>query len=110
MVVRTGIIDKDEVLKILKKEEYTNLFVWYDPPNTTYDWHTHPFDEVRWIIDGEITIGTEREVVTLYPGDKMNVPAGTRHFAKVGNEGVVYICGCELPLIEMRGFPLQRVR
>jgi len=58
-----------------------------------HDWHTHPFDEVRWVLKGEITIGTEDEVITLKAGDRLNVPAGARHWAKVGDEGVVYICG-----------------
>ena len=38
-------------------------------------------------------MGTENGVVTLKAGDRMDVPAGTRHWARVGDEGVVYVCG-----------------
>ncbi|GAB6076614.1 cupin domain-containing protein [Desulfurobacterium crinifex] len=93
MVKKTRITNKNEVFRILTEEGYTNLYVWQDTPNTYYDWHTHPFNEVRWVLEGEITMGTENGVVTLKAGDRMDVPAGTRHWARVGDEGVVYVCG-----------------
>ncbi|RKQ63657.1 hypothetical protein C7457_0533 [Thermovibrio guaymasensis] len=96
MVERTGVSDKGEVFKRLQEEGYTNLYVWSDFPGTYYDWHTHPFNEVRWVLEGEITIGTEREVVTLRAGDRLDVPAGTRHWAKVGKDGVIYVCGSKV--------------
>jgi len=96
VVERTGITEKERIFEELQKEGYTNLYVWSDFPGTFYDWHTHPFDEVRWVIEGEITIGTEGETFHLKPGDKLRVPAGTRHWAKVGKEGVSYVCGTKL--------------
>lgn len=96
MVKKTRITDKNEVFRILTEEGYTNLYVWQDAPNTYYDWHTHPFNEVRWVLEGEITMGTTEGIVTLRAGDRMDVPAGTRHWAKVGKEGVVYVCGSKI--------------
>ncbi|RUM87204.1 MAG: cupin domain-containing protein [Thermovibrio sp.] len=96
MVERTGITEKERIFEELQKEGYTNLYVWSDSPGTFYDWHTHPFDEVRWVIEGEITIGTEGGTLHLKPGDKLRVPAGTRHWAKVGKAGVSYVCGTKL--------------
>jgi len=96
VVERTGITDRDEVFKRLSQEGYGNLYVWRDAPGAVYDWHTHPFDEVRWVLDGEITIGTEDGEVTLRPGDRLNVPAGARHWARVGKRGVVYVCGTKM--------------
>jgi len=93
VVERTGITDREEVFKKLSEEGYENLYIWRDAPGVYYDWHTHPFDEVRWVLEGEITMGTEEGVITLKAGDRLNVPAGTRHWAKVGEEGVVYVCG-----------------
>jgi len=93
MVKRTGITNKEEIFRALREEGFTGLYLWHDPPGTHYDWHTHPSDEVRWIIEGEITIGTEEGVVTLKAGDRMDVPAGTRHWARVGDSGVTYVCG-----------------
>jgi len=96
MVEKTGITNEEEIFKKLKKEGYVNLFVWSDPPNAFYDWHVHPFNEVRWVVEGEITIETEERVYRLKPGDKLKVPAGTRHKALVGSSGVTYVCGSKL--------------
>ena len=93
MLKRTGITEKDKVFKILEEEGYENLFLWSDPPNARYDWHTHPFNEVRWVLEGEITLGTEEGTVTLKAGDRLEVPAGTKHWAEVGPDGVTYVCG-----------------
>lgn len=96
MVESRGITDREEVFEELRRMGYGNLYIWSDPPGTFYDWHTHPYDEIRWVLEGEITIGTENGVFTLKPGDVMKVPAGTRHYAEVGENGVVYICGTKI--------------
>ncbi|NPB05145.1 MAG: cupin domain-containing protein [Aquificae bacterium] len=96
LVRRTGIVDRQKAQELLRKEGYGNLYLWSDPPETFYDWHTHPFDEVRFVLDGEILIGTEEGEVLLRPGDLLVVPAGTRHWAKVGPKGVSYLCGTKL--------------
>lgn len=93
MVEKVQFNSIEEAEKILQREGYRNLYLWSDPPGTFYDWHTHPFDEVRLVVEGEIKIGTEEGVVTLKKGDKMEVPAGTRHWAEVGPMGVSYLCG-----------------
>ena len=93
LVKRTGITEKEKVFKELQKMGYKDLYVWQDPPNTFYNWHTHPYEEVRWILEGEIVIGTEEGEYLLKAGDLMFVPAGTRHYAKVGKNGVIYVCG-----------------
>ncbi|MEJ5338074.1 MAG: cupin domain-containing protein [Aquificaceae bacterium] len=76
----------------LRNMGYEGFYVWYDPPGTFYDWHTHPEDEVRYVLEGEITIGTEEGVYHLKAGDLLEVKAGTRHWAKT-ERGVRYLCG-----------------
>mgnify|MGYP001627120440 CR=1 FL=1 len=78
--------------QILKELGYRNIYAWQDPPGTYYDWHTHPEDEVRFILEGSITIGTEEGVYHLRAGDMLEVKAGTRHWART-EEGVRYLCG-----------------
>jgi len=92
LVEKTGISDRETVFRKLQEEGYKDIYVWRDPPNAFYDWHTHTYDEVRWILKGKILIGTEEGEYLLEAGDKMIVPAGTRHWAKVGDEGVEYVC------------------
>ena len=96
MVEKRGVTDREKVFEELQKMGYGNLYVWSDAPGTFYDWHTHPYDEVRWILEGEITIGTEEGTFTLKAGDVMRVPAGTRHWAQVGDSGVTYVCGTKV--------------
>ena len=96
MVEHRGVTDRERVFGELRKMGYGNLYVWSDAPGTFYDWHTHPYDEIRWVLEGEITIGTEEGTVKLKAGDVMKVPAGTRHWAEVGRSGVVYVCGTKL--------------
>ncbi len=88
---KTGITNIDKIREILTQEGYENIFIWEDPPGSFYDWHTHPYQEVRWIIEGEITMGTEEGKITMKAGDRLDLPAGTRHWAKT-KTGVRYFC------------------
>ena len=91
-VVKTGIKDKEEIKKILEEEGYSNIFEWCDGAGSFYDWHIHPYQEVRWVYEGEVVMGTEEGEVVLKEGDRLDLPAGTRHWAKT-TKGVCYICG-----------------
>ena len=90
--IKTGLTkDKEEATAILREEGYANIYEWSDQPGSRYGWHTHPEDEVRWILSGSITIGTEETEHTLNPGERLNVPAETRHYAHT-ETGVTYLC------------------
>ncbi|MCS7205497.1 MAG: cupin domain-containing protein [Leptospiraceae bacterium] len=71
---------------------YGDFYVWEDSPGTYYDWHTHPFDELRVVLKGSILIGTEEGQVLLKQGDYLEVPSNTRHWART-ETGVSYLCG-----------------
>jgi len=81
----------EESKEKLRRMGYENFYVWEDPPGTYYDWHMHGEDEARLILEGSITIGTEEKVYHLKEGELLEVPAGTRHWAKT-EEGVKYLC------------------
>lgn len=85
-------IDEKEAIEMLKSIGYTDIYKWCDEPGTYYDWHYHPEDEVRYIISGEITIGTEDNIYHLKEGDLLEVKAKTKHWAKT-DKGVCYLCG-----------------
>ncbi len=91
-VISTNITDPELIKNQLKKEGYKDIFSWSDSPNSFYDWHTHPYDEVRWVYSGEVIIGTEEGEFLLKPGDKMEIKPNTKHWAK-SEKGVSYICG-----------------
>ncbi|NPA54037.1 MAG: cupin domain-containing protein [Aquificae bacterium] len=91
-VFHTNITNPEEIKEILKREGYFNIFPWCDEAGSFYDWHIHPYEEVRWIYKGEVIMGTEEGEILLKAGDRLNLPAGTKHWAKTEN-GVCYICG-----------------
>jgi len=93
LVKHTKLKTVEEAKEYLERLGYKDIYLWRDAPNTHYDWHTHTFDEVRLVVEGEILIGTEEGEYLLKAGDMMVVPKGTRHWAKVGPEGVSYLCG-----------------
>jgi quercetin dioxygenase-like cupin family protein len=91
-VEHTGISDEERIYQILENEGYFNIFTWQDSAGTRYREHTHPHDEVRWIISGELHITENGVTLRLHPGDKMSSRADIPHSAYVP-EDVRYVCG-----------------
>ena len=87
---KRGGIDREKMQEILK--DYKNIFTWYDRAGTTYDWHSHPYEEIRIMLSGEMIIETKNAKYHLKKGDILKVPAGEEHKAYVV-EDCEYICG-----------------
>lgn len=55
--------------------------------------HRHPFSEVRVVVSGELSFSIAGNSFLLRPGDRIEVPANTRHWhANNTNETCVCIC------------------
>ncbi len=91
-VFHTGITDEKKIREILESEGYFNIFKWCDSAGTAYPLHTHPHNEVRWILDGELHIKEGDVTLKLLPGDRMESKANVPHSAYVPKD-VCYICG-----------------
>ena len=66
---------------------------WSNPPGDRYAAHSHAYRKMLFCVAGGITFALtdlEREV-TLRPGDRLTIPEGVRHSARVGEEGVTCI-------------------
>jgi quercetin dioxygenase-like cupin family protein len=63
---------------------------WSNGPHDRYAPHAHDFDKVLVCAAGSIRFGLPGRGITvdLEPGDRLDLPAGTRHDALVGREGV----------------------
>jgi quercetin dioxygenase-like cupin family protein len=61
---------------------------WSNGSGFRYGEHDHPYHKVLFCVAGSITFSTPDGDVTLHPGDRLDLPAGTRHGAVVGPEGV----------------------
>jgi quercetin dioxygenase-like cupin family protein len=81
----------DELRKILM-DEGLEPYVWSDSPGTFYDKHTHPYDEVRWMVKGRVKYSIGDREVILSPGDRLDLPAGTIHEAEVVGDEKLDLC------------------
>lgn len=54
-----------------------------DPPGTRYGRHKHDFDDFIVIVSGTMKVSTERQAWVMKPGDRLNIPAFTLHWAEV---------------------------
>ena len=81
---------EEELYQQLLSEGLTP-YKWSSNPQDVFPAHDHPYEKVIYIIDGSITFGfpIEGEPTTLYPGDRLDLPAGTMHNAVAGANGVV---------------------
>jgi len=63
---------------------------WSNGPRDRYGAHAHGYDKVLVCTSGSIRFGLPDlgRVVDLAPGDRLDLPAGTRHDALVGAGGV----------------------
>jgi len=64
---------------------------WSNGPGDRYAAHAHDYDKVIVVASGAIRFGLPdmSRQVALASGDRLELPAGTRHDAAVGPAGVV---------------------
>ena len=82
---------KEAIIKELEEKGYKNIFVWSDSKGTYYDWHTHPYNEIRYMLKGKMIINTKDKKIILNPGDIAEVKKNEPHEAIV-LEDCEYIC------------------
>ena len=84
-----------EQLWLSMTDEGLSPYAWSNSPHDVYAAHSHTFNKVIYVVSGSITFGLpefERNV-TLFPGDRLDLPAGIVHDALVGKDGVVCLEG-----------------
>jgi cupin superfamily acireductone dioxygenase involved in methionine salvage len=72
---------------------------WSNAPYDTYAAHSHSYEKVlyclrgsiRFVLPDRLDASGQPTAVDLNPGDCLILPAGTRHSADVGPEGVLCI-------------------
>lgn len=55
--------------------------------------HSHPFDVLALVLEGDITLTVQGEACTYRAGDEFSMKAGCRHVEDVGTQGVRYLVG-----------------
>jgi len=84
----------DELMTKLRGEA-SGCYSWSNGPGDVYAPHTHAYEKVLYCVEGSITFVLEREgrSLELHAGDRMVLPPGTVHSARVGAGGCTCIEG-----------------
>ncbi len=66
-------------------------YKWSSDPFGVFPAHDHSYEKVIMIVAGSITFGfpVEGAPTTLYPGDRLDLPARVMHNAVAGQQGVI---------------------
>lgn len=70
-------------------------YAWSNGPGDFYAVHVHPYDKALYIVQGSIAWilpETGQEIETR-AGDRIDLPRGTLHAARVGAQGVMCLEG-----------------
>ena len=87
---------QEQELRRRLREEGLSPYSWSNGPGDTYAVHSHSYEKVLYCVRGSIRFTLPDHTTTpeimgaidLAPGDCMILPAGIRHGALVGNQGV----------------------
>ena len=76
------------------RAEARDVYGWSNGPGDRYEQHAHAYNKLLYCTRGSIdfVLGDGR-TLTLRPGDRMVLPAGTPHAARVGPGGCVCLEG-----------------
>ncbi|GAC1371022.1 MAG: hypothetical protein NVSMB32_15280 [Actinomycetota bacterium] len=69
--------------------ESLSPYAWSNGPGDRYEAHTHSYAKVLYCSRGSIVFVLEGSQVSMGPGDRLDLPPGTRHAAVVGPQGVM---------------------
>lgn len=61
---------------------------WSNGPGDRYARHEHAYDKILVCARGSVRFGLRDEAIDLGEGDRLELPAGTAHDARVGPGGV----------------------
>jgi quercetin dioxygenase-like cupin family protein len=86
-------VDRDRFEERLKAERYPDIRTNELPPNRRHPEHSHPFDVLALVLEGEISLTVEGRTRTYRAGDEFAMKAGCPHAEDIGPAGVRYLVG-----------------
>jgi quercetin dioxygenase-like cupin family protein len=83
----------EEIEQYFDEQELDTYYNWAGTANSTIDGHTHGYHKVLFVLEGNVKFEfpTRHETLHLNAGDRLELPAGIRHNAVVGVDGVVCV-------------------
>jgi len=84
---------QEQELRKRMQEKGLSPYAWSNGPGEQYAVHSHSYQKVLYCVRGSIRFvlpdqAASSRIIDLAPGDCMLLPAGTRHSAQVGPQGV----------------------
>lgn len=87
---------REQALRQQMQQEGLSPYVWSNGPGEQYTVHLHTYEKVLYCVQGSIRFilpdypdgAKKMTILDLNPGDCMILPAGVRHSAQVGPDGV----------------------
>ncbi len=84
---------QEQELRKRMQQQGLSPYTWSNGPGDTYAVHSHSYEKVLYCVRGSIRFALPDHPeasrnIDLTPGDCMILPAGTRHSALVGPQGV----------------------
>ncbi len=78
-------------LRARLESEGLSPYSWSNGPHDVYAAHSHTYNKVIYCVSGSIKFGLpeQNRSLSLYPGDRLDLPAGIVHGAVVGSQGVL---------------------
>lgn len=86
---RDGALTEEALRRQIEARGYRTSRLVYEP-GTRFPEHEHDVDKINGVLSGRFRFEAGGEEVVLEPGDRLEIPKGTRHAAEVvGEEAVV---------------------
>jgi quercetin dioxygenase-like cupin family protein len=81
----------EAAIRRILQAEGLQCYRWANQPGDAYGAHAHSYHKVIYVVSGSIAFGLPHssQSIGLYPGDRLDLPAGVVHDAVVGPEGVI---------------------
>ncbi len=90
----TGAPPEPKHIEAQLRAEARDVYGWSNGPGDRYEQHAHAYHKLLYCTQGSIDfLLDDGRTLTLRPGDRMVLPAGTPHAARVGSEGCVCVEG-----------------
>jgi quercetin dioxygenase-like cupin family protein len=86
-------MERNQFIEILAAEGYGETVTVEREANGFLDVHTHPFEAKALIVDGEISIRTDRSEQRYQTGHIFHLTANEPHAERYGPAGVKYVVG-----------------
>lgn len=77
----------------MMKAQGLRPYMWTNAPNHRYAVRSHGYDKVLYVVEGalELVLPDSNQRTRLRPGDRADIPAGTRHGTIVSSSGVMCV-------------------